>query len=160
MFLTVVLEKTLANPLDCKEIKLVNPKANNPEYSLKGLMVKLKLQYFGHLNRRARLIRKDPDAGKDWRQEEKGMTEDKMVGWHHWLNGHEFDQAQGNGEEKGSLVCYSPWAHKESDTTELLNNNKMDSSLINSDGQSSTPLCLHQSCVTLTCLLYLNHRTK
>ena len=63
----------------------------SPGCSLEGLMLKLKLQYFGYLMRRNWLIGKDPDAGKDWRQEEKGMTEDEMVGWHHWLNGHEFE---------------------------------------------------------------------
>ena len=68
-----------------------------------------------------RLIRKDPDAGKDWRQEEKGTTEDEMVGWHHWLNGHEFDQALGVGDGQGSLACCSPWGHKELDMTEWLN---------------------------------------
>ena len=67
------------------------------------------------------LIEKDPDAGKDWRQEEKGTTEDEMVGWHHQLNGHEFEQAPGIGDGQGSLVCCSPWGRKESDTTEWLN---------------------------------------
>ena len=67
------------------------------------------------------LIGKDPDAGKDWRQEEKGATEDEMVGWHHQLNGNEFEQAPGIGDGQGSLVCCSPWGHKESDTTEQLN---------------------------------------
>ena len=67
------------------------------------------------------LIRKDPDAGKDWRQEEKGTTEDEMVGWHHWLNGHEFEQAQGVGDGQGGLLCCSPWSCKESDMTEWLN---------------------------------------
>ena len=66
-------------------------------------------------------IGKDPDAWKDWRQEEKGTTEDKMVGWHHWLDGHEFEQAPGVGDGQGSLVCYNPCGHKESDTTKLLN---------------------------------------
>ena len=79
-FWTVVLEKTLGSPLDCKENKPVNPKEISPEYSLEGLMLKLKLQYFGHLMWRTWLIGKDTDAGKDWRQEEKGMTEDEMVG--------------------------------------------------------------------------------
>ena len=67
------------------------------------------------------LLGKDPNAGKDWRQEEKGMTEDEMVGWHHWLDGHEFEQALGVGDGQGSLECCSPWAHKELDTTEQLN---------------------------------------
>ena len=68
-----------------------------------------------------RLIGKDPDAGKDRRQEEKETTEDEMVGWHHWLDGHEFEQAPGVGDGQGGLVCYSPWCPKELDTTELLN---------------------------------------
>ena len=74
----------------------------NPDYSLEGLMLNLKLQYFGHL------IRKHPDAGKYWRQEEKGKTEDEMVGWHHWLHGHEFEQTLGDSEGQGSLMCCSP----------------------------------------------------
>ena len=73
----------------------------------------------------SQLIRKDPDAGKDWRQEEKGTTEDRMAGWHHRLNGQEFEQAPGNGEGQGNLACCSPWGHKESDTTERLNNSKI-----------------------------------
>jgi len=67
------------------------------------------------------LVRKDPDAGKDWRWEEKGMTEDEMVGWHHWLDGHEFEQVPGVGDGQGSLACCSPWCHKEPDMTEWLN---------------------------------------
>ena len=91
-FWTVVLEKTLESPLDHKEIKLVNPKENqSPEYSLERLILTLKLQYFGHLMWRSWLIGKYPDAGEDWRQELKGMTEDEMVGWHHWLNAQEFE---------------------------------------------------------------------
>ena len=66
----------------------------NPEYSLEGLMVKLKLQHFGHLMQQSQLIGKDPDAGKDWRHEEKGVTEDEMVEWHHWLNGHSLSKLQ------------------------------------------------------------------
>ena len=89
----------------------------SPGCSLEGQMLKLKLQYFGHL----RLIGRDPDAGKDWRQEEKGMTEDEMVGWHHRLDGREFEQAPGVGEGQWGLACCSPWGHKESDTTERLN---------------------------------------
>ena len=88
------------------------------------------------------LIGKDPDAGKDWRQEEKGVTEDEMVGWHHWLNGHEFEQTLGDSEGWGSLVCCSPRSHKEWDTTEWLNNNsnKKDKKELNSkaEGDSGT----------------------
>ena len=92
MLLTVMLERTLESPLDCKEIQPINPKEISPEYSLEGLMLKLQLQYFGHLMRRADSFeKKDPDARKDWGQEEKGMTEDAMVGLHHQLNGHEFE---------------------------------------------------------------------
>ena len=83
-FQIVVLEKTLENPLDCKDIKPVNPKGNQSWIFTERLMLKLKLQYFGHLIRRSSLTGKDPDAGKDWGQEEKGITEDEMLRWHHW----------------------------------------------------------------------------
>ena len=82
-------------------------------------MLKLKLQYFGHLMWRT-LIGKDLDAGKDWRWEEKGTTEDEMAGWHHRLDGHEFEWTPGVGDGQGGLVCCCPWGHKESDTTERL----------------------------------------
>ena len=95
------------------------PNEISPEYALEGLM--LKLQYFGHLMQRADSLEKDPDAGKDWRQEEKGMIRDEIVGWHHQLNGHEFEQAPSVGERQGSLACCSLWGHKESDMTEWLN---------------------------------------
>ena len=84
-------------------------------------MLKLKLYYFGHLMWKSKLIGKDRDTGKDWRQEEKGTTEDEMVGWHHWLNGHEFEEASGVGDGQGGLACCSPWGHKGLDTTEWLN---------------------------------------
>ena len=80
----------------------------SPEYSLEGLRLKLNLQYFGHLMWR-RFTGKDPDVGKDWRQEVKGMTEDEIVGWHHRLDGREFEQAPGVGDGQGSLACCSPW---------------------------------------------------
>ena len=89
----------------------------NPEYSLEGQMLQQTLQYFGHRMERADSLEKNPDAGKDWRQE-KGMTEYKMVGWHHQLNGCEFEQTLGDGGGQGSLACCSLWGHKESDTTE------------------------------------------
>ena len=87
-----------------------------PDYSMEGLMLKLKPP-----NAKSRLIWRDPDAGKDWRQEVKGMTEDEMVEWHQWLNGHEFEQALGVGDGQGSLVCCSSCGCKELDTTEQLN---------------------------------------
>ena len=99
---TMVLEKTLESPLDCKEIRPVNPKRNQSEYSLKGLMLKLKHQYFGHLMQ-SWLIGKYPDAGRDWGQEEKGTT-DEMAGWHHWLDGREFEWTPGVGDGQGGLV--------------------------------------------------------
>ena len=91
----------------------------SPEYSLEGLMLKLKHQYWPP-DEKNWLIGKDPDAGKDWRQEEKGTTEDKMVRWQHQLDGHEFEQASGVGDGQGSLAYCSPWGCKESDTTEQL----------------------------------------
>ena len=95
-------------------------KETSPEYSLEELMLKLKLQYLRPSDGK-KWLKKDPDARKDWMQEEKGMTEDEMVGWHHWLDGHEFEQAPGVGDGQRSLVCYSPWGHKGLDTTERLN---------------------------------------
>ena len=91
----------------------------SPDDSLGGLMLKLKLRYFGHTKNW--LIGKDPDAGKDWGQDEKELTEDEMVGWHHRLDGHEFEQALFVGDGQVSLVYYSPWGHKDLDTTEWLN---------------------------------------
>ena len=93
----------------------------SPEYSLEGSLLKLKLQYFSHLMQTTPWMLRTPDAGKDWRQEEKGMTEDEMVGWHYQLNRDEFKQAPGVGDGQGGLVCYSPWGRKKSDTTEQLN---------------------------------------
>ena len=84
-------------------------------------MQKLKFQYFGHLMAKNWLTGKDPDAGKYWEQEEKGMIEDEMVGWHHWLDGREFEQALGTGDGQETLACWRPWGHKESDMTEELN---------------------------------------
>ena len=86
----MVLEKTLESPLDCKEIQPVHSKGDQPGITLEGMMLKLKLQDFGHLMRRVDSLEKT-DAGRDWGQEEKGTTEDEMVGWHHQLNGHEFE---------------------------------------------------------------------
>ena len=92
----------------------------SPGCSLEGLMLKLKLQYFGHLMQRVDSLDKT-DAGRDWGQEEKGMTEDEMAGWHHRLDGHEFGWTPGVGDGQGGLVCCNSWGHKESDMTKRLN---------------------------------------
>ena len=120
-FWTVVLEKTLESPLDCKQIQPVNPKGNQSWIFTGRTHTEAETPILWPPDVKNWLIWKDPDAGKDWRQEEKGITEDEMVGWHHWLNGYEFEQALGVGDGQGSLVCCSPWGHKESDTTEQLN---------------------------------------
>ena len=108
-FWTVVLEKTLESPMDNKEIKPVNPKGNKPWLFIARTDAEADTPILWPPDATSQLIRKDPDAGKDWRQEEKGTTKDVMVGWHHWLNGHEFEQALGDDEEQGHLGHCSPW---------------------------------------------------
>ena len=117
-FWTMVLEKTLESPLDCKESNQSILKEISPGCSLEGTDVEAETPILWPPQVKSWLIRKDSDAGKDWRQEEKGMTEDEMVGWCYRLNGLEFEQALVDGEGQGSLACCSPWGHKESDTTE------------------------------------------
>ena len=109
----MVLEKTLESPLECKESKAKQSilKESSPKDSLKGLMLKLKLQYFGHLMQRTDSLGKTLMLGK--RRQEKGTTEEEMVGWHHQLDGQEFEQALGVSEGQESLACCSPWGHKE-----------------------------------------------
>ena len=130
-FWTVVLEKALESSLDCKEIKPVNPikvllKEISPEYSLEGLMLKMKLHYLGHLMWRTDSLEKTLMLGKiEGRRRREGMTEDEVVGLHHWLQEHEFEQAPGVGGGQGSLVCCSPWGCKELDKTEWLNWTKL-----------------------------------
>ena len=97
-FWTVVLEKTLESPLDCKEIQPVHIQEISPEYSLEGIFIEAETPILGPLDVKNWLIGKHSDVGKDWRWEEKGMTEDKLVGWHHWLEGHDFVQAPGVGD--------------------------------------------------------------
>ena len=119
-FQSVVLEK---NPLDCKEIKLDSPKGNQPWVFIGRTDAEAEAPVLWPPDAKNWLLRKDPDAGKDWRQEEKGTTEDELVGWHHRLNGHEFEQTQGDNEGQGSLACCNLWDRKESNMTEQLNNN-------------------------------------
>ena len=117
-FRTVVLEKSLESPLDSKEIKPVNLKGNQPWIPIGRTDAEAETLILWPPDVKSRLIGKLPDAGKDWRHEEKGATEDKMVRCHHWLNGHEFEQTQGDSEGQGSLACCSPWDCKELDMTE------------------------------------------
>ena len=109
-FLTAVLEKTHESPMDCKEIKPVNPEGSQLWISIGRTDAEAKGRILWPPDVNSWLIRKDPGAGKDWRQEEKGATEDEMVGWYHWLSGHEFEQALEDSERQGSLMCSCPWA--------------------------------------------------
>ena len=120
-FWTIVLEKTLEGPLDSKEIQPVNPKGNQPWILIGRTDAEAETPILWSTDVMTWLIGKDPDAGKDWRLEEKGTMENEMVVWHHHLNGHEFEQALGVGNGQGSLVCCSPWGHKVLDMTEQLN---------------------------------------
>ena len=121
-FWTVMLEKALESALDSKEIKPVNPKGNQCWIFIGRTAAEAPMLW--PLDAKSLLIEKDPDAGKDWGQEEKGTTEDEMVGSHHRLNGHEFEHTLKDSEGQGILACYSPWGHKELDTTEPLNSNR------------------------------------
>ena len=121
MLLTVVLEKTLESSSDCKEIQPDNPKGNQSWIFIGRTDAEAATPILWPPDVKYWLNGKDPDAGKDWRQEEKGTTEDEMVGWHQQLNGHEFEQASGVGYGQGSLVCCSPWGHRVLDITEQLN---------------------------------------
>ena len=108
-FWTVVLEKTLESPLDCRENKPVDPKGSHPWIFIGRTNAEAEVPKLWPRDAKSQLIRKDPDTGEDWRQEEKRVTEVEMVGWHHWLDGHEFEQALGVGDGQRSLACRSPW---------------------------------------------------
>ena len=114
------LENTLESPLDCKEIKPVNPNGNQSWIVLGRTDAEAETPILWPSYAKNWLIGKDPDTEKDWRQEEKGMTEDEMVGWHHWLDGHESEQALGICDGQGSLACCSPWGCKELDMIKWL----------------------------------------
>ena len=113
--------RLLKSPLDCKEIQPVHPKGNQPWIFFGRTDAETETPILWPPDEKNWLTGKDPDAGKDWRQEEKGTTEDEMVGRYHWFNGHEFEHPLGVGDGQRSLVCCSPWGRKESDTTEQLN---------------------------------------
>ena len=116
----MVLEKTLESPLDCKEIQPVHPKGDQSWVSTGRTNVEAETPILWPPDAKSWLIGKDPDAGKDWGQEEKGTTEDEMVGWHHWLSGHGFGWTPGVGDRQGGLGCCGSWDCKELDTTERL----------------------------------------
>ena len=122
-FQFVVLEKTLESYLDCQDFKPVNTKGNQPWIFTGNTDAEAPI--FWPPDVKSQVIENDSDSGKDRRQEGKGMTAVEMVRWHHWLNGHEFEQALGDGDEQGSLMCCSAWGHKESDITEQLNINNI-----------------------------------
>ena len=111
-------------PLGCKEIQPVHPKGNQPWRFSGRTDAEAEVPILWPPDAKSWLTAKDPDAGKDWGQEEKGTTEDEMVGWHHWLNGHEFEETSGDGGGQGSLACCIPWGPKVLGTTEWLNNNQ------------------------------------
>ena len=120
-FWTVALEKTLESPLDCKEIKPINPKGYQSWIFIGRTDAEAETPVLWPPDAKNWLTGKDPVAGKDWRQEEKGMTDDEMVGWHHWLDGHEFEQAPEVDDGQGSLACCSPRGCKELNMTDQLN---------------------------------------
>ena len=120
-FWTVMLEKTLESPLECKEIQPVHSKGDQPWLFFGRNDANAESPVFWPPHAKCWLIGKDSDAGRDWGQEEKGTTEDGMAGWHHWLDGHEFEWTPGDGDGQGGLACCDSWGCKESDTTERLN---------------------------------------
>ena len=120
-FWTVVLEKTLESSLECLEIQPVHPKGNQSWIFIGRTDVKAETSILWPPDGKNWPTGKDSDSGKDWTWEEKGMTENEMIGWHHWLNGDEFGWTPGVGDGQGGLVCCSPWDRKESDMTERLN---------------------------------------
>ena len=120
-FWTVVLEKTLESPLDCKEIQPIHSEGDEPWGFSGGNDAEAEIPVLWPPHVKSWLIGKDPDAGRNGGQEEKGTTEDEMSGWHHWLNGCESEWTLGVGDAQGGLVCCDSWGRKESDTTETLN---------------------------------------
>ena len=120
-FWIVALEKTFESPFDCKEIQPVHPKGDQSSVFFGRSNVEAETPVLWPPDGKNWILGKDPDDGKDWGQEEKGTTEDEMVGWHHRLNGHEFGWTPGVGDWQGGLACCTSWGQNESDTTERLN---------------------------------------
>ena len=139
-FWTVVWEKTLESPLDCKEIQPAHPKGNQSWIFIGRTDAEAENPLLWPPDAKNWLIGKDPDAGKDWRQEEKGMTEVELVRWHHWLNGHEFGWTLGAGDGQEGLVCCGSWGRKELGTNYLNKYfTKEDISIINNYMKKCSP---------------------
>ena len=132
----MVLEKTLESPLDCKEIQPVHSKGDQPWVFFGRNDAKAETPVLWPPHVKSWLTGKDSDAGRDWEQEEKGITEDEMAGWHHRLDGHEFEWTTGVGDGQGGLACCYSWGCKDSDTTEQLNWTEL-----NPKREESHPLC-------------------
>ena len=151
-FWTLVLEKNLESPLDCKEIQPVNPKENQPCIHWKDWCWSWSFNTLVTWNEELTHWER-PWCWERLKVGEKGMTEDEMVGWHHWLDGHEFEQAPGDGEGQGSLPCCSPWGCKELDTNERLNKTRMRSWILAlSLGHNKIPGLLGISWVYFVCV--------
>ena len=128
----VVLDKTLESPLDCKEIQPVHSKGDQSWVFFARTDAEAETLVLWPPHAKSWLTGKDSDAGRDWGQEENGMTEDEMAGWHHRLDGHELEWTPGVGDGQGGLACCNSWGHKESDTTERLNWTELQFSTLNS----------------------------
>ena len=148
-------EKTLERSLDGKKIKPVSPKGNQPWLFIERTDVEAPILWPSDM--KSWLNGKDPNAGKDWRQEGKGTTENEMVGWHYQLNGYEFEQTLGDSEGGGSLACSSPWGHKNMNSTKWLNNNKPNALL--STSEDLWEFHSNLSSVKGSCLVHLVLRT-
>ena len=144
-FWTVVLEKTLESPLDCKEIQPVHPKGDQPSMFFGRNDAKAETPVLWPPHAKSWHTRKDPDAGRNWGQEEKGTTEDEMTGWHHRLDGHESEWTPGVGDGQGGLACCHSWGRKELDTTEWLNWTELRRSYEEGNGNSLQYSCLEKS---------------
>ena len=142
-FWTVVLEKTLDSPLDCKEVQPVHPKGDQSWVFIRRTDVEAATPILWPPDAKSWLTGKDPDAGRDWGQEEKGTTEDEMVGWHHWLDGRESGWTPGVGDGLGGLACCGSWGRKESDTAEWLKWTELNAMLVSVIQQTESATHIH-----------------
>ena len=150
---TVTLEKTLESPLDCKEIKLVHPKGNQSWIFIGRTDAEADAPIFWPCDAKSWLIEKDPDAGKHWGQAEKGMTEDEMVRWHHWLNGQKFEQTLGDSQGERCLACCSPGDHKvRHDWASERQHGSLCTSILATEKKNSSPWTGIPTCCSSNCL--------